>query len=96
MFSTLYGTYFSFFIWKISHEDALLGVEKTIAQHEFFNAWRRIRVRYFSYKNNQLIILFIIYLINIIIFNFSIYKCWMKKSSSYMTTGNESESWYRH
>ena len=33
----------------------------------------------FHIKNNQLFILFIIYLINIIIFNFSIYKCLMKK-----------------
>ena len=36
----------------------------------------------FHIKNNQLIILFIIYLIHIIIFNFSVYKCLMKKSSS--------------
>ena len=33
----------------------------------------------FQIKNNQLIILFIIYRINIIIFIFSIYKCLMKK-----------------
>ena len=33
----------------------------------------------FHTKNNQLIILFIIYLINIIIFNFSVYKCLMEK-----------------
>ena len=33
----------------------------------------------FHIKNNQLIILFIIYLIKIIIFKFSIYKCLMKK-----------------
>ena len=48
----------------LSHEDALLGVEKTSA---------------------QFIILFIIYLINIIIFNFSICKCirtYMTNSSS--------------
>ena len=35
----------------------------------------------FHIKNNQLIILFILYLINIIIFNFSIYKCLMKKKA---------------
>ena len=33
----------------------------------------------FHIKNNQLITLFIVYLINIIIFNFSIYKCLMEK-----------------
>ena len=33
----------------------------------------------FHIKDNQLIILFVIYLINIIIFNFFIYKCLMKK-----------------
>ena len=33
-----------------NHEDALLGVEKKSVQHEFFNALRRIRVRYFSYQ----------------------------------------------
>ena len=32
----------------------------------------------FHIKNNRLIILFIIYLIYIIIFNFSIYKCLME------------------
>ena len=36
----------------------------------------------FLNKKYQMIILFIIYVINIIIFNFSIYKCLMKKSSS--------------
>ena len=36
----------------------------------------------FYIKNNHLIILFIIYLINIIIFYFSICKCLMKKKSS--------------
>ena len=50
----------------------------------------------FHIKNNQLIILFIIYLINIIIYIFSIYKCFMKKSSSWTTAGSESESWYGH
>ena len=50
--------------------DALLGIEKMSVQHEFFNALQCIRVRYFSYKYNQLVILFIIYLINIIILFF--------------------------
>ena len=53
--------------------------ETSLSQHSFFNALQRIRVRYFYIKNNQLIILFIIYLINIIIFNFSIYKRLLKK-----------------
>ena len=50
----------------------------------------------FHIKNNQLIILFIIYLINIIILNFSIYKCLMKKSSSLITAESDSKSRYRH
>ena len=36
-------------------------------------------LRYFSYQNNQLIILYIVYLINISIFNFSIYKRLIEK-----------------
>ena len=47
----------------------------------------------FHIKNNRLIILSIIYLINIIVFNFSIYMSLMKKkSSSLITTGSESDS----
>ena len=46
-------------------------------------------------ENHQLFILFIIYLINIIIFNFSIYKCLMKKKVVPMA-GSEIESWHRH
>ena len=35
----------------LSHEDALFGIEKTSAQHEFFfYALWRIRVKYFSYQ----------------------------------------------
>ena len=61
-----------FLIWKISYEDALLGVEKTRAQREFFlTPYDASEWDIFHIKNNQLIILFIIYLINIIIFNFS-------------------------
>ena len=50
----------------------------------------------FHIKNNQLIILFTIYFINIIIFNFSFESRNGEKSSSLMTAGSESESWYRH
>ena len=43
-----------------------------------------------------MIILFIIYLLNIIIFNFSILSASWKKSSSYIMAESESESWYHH
>ena len=57
----------------------LLGVEKTSAQHEFFlTPYDVSEWDIFHIKNNQLIVLFIVYLINIVISNFSIYKCLMK------------------
>ena len=58
----------------------MLGVKKTSVQHNFFlTPYHASEWDIFHIKNNQLIILFIIYLINIIIFNISIYKCLMKK-----------------
>ena len=65
----------------MSHEDALLGVEKTSAQHEFFKCLTMHR-DIFHIKNNQLIIVFITYLTNIIIFNFMFESRNEKKSSS--------------
>ena len=54
--------------------------KKTSAQHEFFStSYDAFEWDIFHIKNNQVIILFIIYLINTIIFNFAIYKCLMKK-----------------
>ena len=63
-------------MWKISHEHALLGAEK---KRVFLTLYDESEWDIFHIKNNQLIILFIMYLINIIIFNFAIYKCLMKK-----------------
>ena len=53
----------------------MFGFEKTSAPPYDASKWDIFHIR-----NNQLIILFIIYLIKIIIFNFSIYKCLMKKN----------------
>ena len=60
-----------FFIWKISHEDAFLGVEKNeCAARVFLTPYEASEWDIFQIKNNQLIILFIIYVIHIITFNF--------------------------
>ena len=67
----------------MSHEDALSGLKKRVRSTSFFlTHYDASEWDIFHLKNNQLIILFIIYLINIIINNVlinTIYKCFMKK-----------------
>ena len=55
------------------------ALKKQVHSTSFLTPYDASEWDIFHIKNNQLIILFIIYLINIIFFNFSICKCLMKK-----------------
>ena len=55
------------------------ALKKQVRSKSFLTPYNASERDIFYIKNNQLIILFIKYLINFIIFNFSIYKCLMKK-----------------